>query len=163
MQSIINQTKDTEDSGRERVRAQEEMLAKYTKQKFTVVLTGSTGSLGSYLLDYLLASPRVSKVICLNRGHNSEERQKTVNISRGLISEWDGKATFLGIELGKPRLGLDEDGYNMLVNEASVILRKSLLLYLYTWLTPEEKTTSGKSISTSVSSPSSPTLRACVT
>lgn len=128
LQSMINQTKDTEESGRERVREQEEMLAKYTKQKFTVVLTGSTGSLGSYLLDYLLASPRVSKVICLNRGHNSEERQKTVNISRGLISEWDGKATFLGIELGKPRLGLDEDGYDMLVNEASVILRKSLLL-----------------------------------
>ena len=131
LQGMINQTKNEEESGRERVRAQEEMLAKYTKQKFTVVLTGSTGSLGSYLLDYLLASPQVSKVICLNRGHNSEERQKTVNISRGLISEWEGRATFLGIELGKPRLGLDDDGYDMLVNEASAILRKSLLPYLY--------------------------------
>ncbi|KAL8782846.1 MAG: hypothetical protein Q9195_009553 [Heterodermia aff. obscurata] len=125
LQDMINQTKHGEESGLERVREQEEMLAKYTKQKFTVVLTGSTGSLGSYLLDYLLASPRVSKVICLNRGHNSEERQKTVNISRGLVSEWDGRVTFLGIELGKPRLGLDDAGYDLLVHEASVILRKS--------------------------------------
>ena len=132
LQNTISQTKNVEESGRERVREQEEMLAKYTKQKFTVVLTGSTGSLGSYLLDCLLASPRVSKVICLNRGHNSEERQKTVNISRGLISEWEGRAVFLGIELGKPRLGLDDDGYHMLVNEASVILRKSLFVfYMY--------------------------------
>ena len=124
LQGMISPTKDVEELGHESVRRQEEMLAKYTKPKFTVVLTGSTGSLGSYLLDYLLASPRVSKVICLNRGHNSEERQKTVNISRGLISEWEGRAIFLGIELGKPRLGLDDAGYDLLVNEASVILRK---------------------------------------
>ena len=174
LQGMANQTKNDEASGLERVREQEEMLAKYTKQEFTVVLTGSTGSLGSYLLDCLLSSPRVSKVICLNRGHNGEERQKTVNISRGLISEWEGRATFLGIELGKPRLGLDDREYDLLVNEASVILRKfsplspppffpNLSITHPTETPRTKKTTNGKWTSTSVSPHSSPTSPACAT
>lgn len=50
----------------------------------TVVLTGSTGSLGSYLLDALLAEPKVAKVYCLNRSHDAGQRQLESMSSRGL-------------------------------------------------------------------------------
>lgn len=67
---------------KERISKMEELLAKYShslpqpknntaqrqEQELTVILTGSTGSPGSYLLDCLLANPQVTKVICLNRG-----------------------------------------------------------------------------------------------
>lgn len=106
----------------DRMKRMEEMLAKYSENKLTVVLTGSTGSLGSYLLDQLLASPRVSKVVCLNRGHG-EEKQKIVNASRGLISEWDDRVSFITIDLSKVRLGLNSNDYDLLVREASFIIR----------------------------------------
>ena len=106
----------------ERIRRMEEMLAKYSANKLTFVLTGSTGSLGSYLLDQLLGSPRVARVICLNRGHG-EEKQKIVNSSRGLISEWDDRVSFLTIDLSKVLLGLNSSDYDLLVREASFIIR----------------------------------------
>ena len=106
----------------DRVKRMEEMLAKYSENKLTIVLTGSTGSLGSYLLDQLLASPRISRVICLNRGHG-EEKQKIVNASRGLISEWDDRVSFITIDLSKVRLGLNSNDYDLLVREASFIIR----------------------------------------
>ena len=127
----------------ERIKKMEEMLAKYSKnlpkaftngvdstednnKKLTVVLTGSTGSLGSYLLDALLVSDRVSKVICLNRGANSEDKQKKSNAARGLVTEWaNDRVQFLTTNLGKPRLGLDVHDHDLLVNEASFIIRES--------------------------------------
>ena len=125
-----------------RIKKMEDMLAKYSKdlpkastneadfkqdeKKLTVVLTGSTGSLGSYILDTLLSSDRVSKVICLNRGAHSEDKQKKSNASRDLITDWESdKVQFLTTDLGKPRFGLSSDDYDMLVKEASFIIRKS--------------------------------------
>lgn len=123
----------------QRIKKMEEMLAKYSgdlpkasangvhvgkdDDKLVVVLTGSTGSLGSYLLDALLASDRVAKTICLNRGAHSEDKQKKSNASRGLVTEWGSdKVQFLKTDLGKPRLGLNTDDYDLLVKEASFII-----------------------------------------
>ncbi|CAD6576361.1 MAG: hypothetical protein ASARMPRED_007703 [Alectoria sarmentosa] len=123
----------------QRIKKMEEMLAKYSEDlpkasansvdvgegddKLTVVLTGSTGSLGSYLLDALIASDRVSKVICLNRGAQSEDKQKKSNASRGLVTEWGkDKVQFLTTDLSKPHLGLKANDYDLLVKEASFII-----------------------------------------
>ena len=131
-----------------RLKKMEDMLAKYSKdlpkalasegdakedeKKLTVVLTGSTGSLGSYILDALLVSDRVSKVICLNRGVHSEEKQKKSNASRDLITDWEsGKVQFLTTDLGKPRLGLSSNDYDLLVKEASFIIRKSSIALVF--------------------------------
>ena len=124
----------------QRIKKMEETLNKYSEElpkelskasvkddgKLTVVLTGSTGSLGSYLLDALLGSDRVSKIICLNRGVHSEDKQKKSMASRGLVTEWaNDKVRFLTTDLGKPRLGLASDDYGLLVKETSYIIRKS--------------------------------------
>ena len=122
----------------ERIKRQEEMLAKYSKNlpkieatdriakdtDLTVLLTGSTGSLGSYLLDALLGSAKISKIICLNRGVHGEDKQRAVNASRGLITEWGSKAQFMKTNLGKPNLGLSSHDIEYLVQETSFIIRE---------------------------------------
>ena len=52
----------------------------------TVLLTGSTGSLGSYLLENLCSASTVEKIYCLNRCDDGKERQREANSSRGLTS-----------------------------------------------------------------------------
>ena len=127
----------------ERVRKMEEMLDKYSQglpeprasntgrqeEGLTVVLTGSTGSLGSYLLDSLLTNTQVTKVICLNRGADGETKQKHGNKSRGLITGWGDRVQFLTTDLSKRDLGLGADDYKMLAEEASAIIRMQLSWY----------------------------------
>lgn len=80
----------------------------------TILLTGSTGALGSYLLNFMCASPAVKKIICLNRSENGRERQTGVSSSRGLATDFS-KVEFLHADLGRDILGLDkEDDYSRL-------------------------------------------------
>ncbi len=123
---------------KERIGKMERMLAKYSQdlpqannekpsqsreKDLIVVLTGSTGSLGSYLLDFLVATTQVTKIVCLNRRADSEIKQKISNTSRGLITEWGGKVQFLTTDLSKKNMGLGTNDYKMLVQEATFILR----------------------------------------
>ncbi|KAL8772287.1 MAG: hypothetical protein Q9209_002499 [Squamulea sp. 1 TL-2023] len=48
-----------------------------------VLLTGSTGSLGSYILDTLLSSPNVAHVYCLTRSPESKFARRTPSKSKG--------------------------------------------------------------------------------
>lgn len=98
--------------------------SKHAQDGLTVLLTGSTGSLGSYLLDSLAKSSKVVKIYCLNRRPDAEQVQAKTNAARGLISSWGKKFVFLQTDLSKPDLGLPNDVYQNLVNETSVIIRK---------------------------------------
>ena len=142
-----------------------EDLPKATGQKaekddrLTVVLTGSTGSLGSYLIDALLAPKQVPRIICLNRSSDAEEKQKEVNASRDLITDWGNRIRFLKTDLSKPHLGLSSTDYEMLLHDTSYIIRKpnpSARCHPTQRLTICQ-TTNGKSTSTSPSTPSLPT------
>ncbi|KAK4466818.1 hypothetical protein QBC42DRAFT_292971 [Cladorrhinum samala] len=63
---------------------------------FNVLLTGSTGSLGTYLLSSLLSDPSVSRVFCLNRTADAALRQASSFSSRGLPAALDpSRVTFL--------------------------------------------------------------------
>ncbi|KAL8811781.1 MAG: hypothetical protein Q9200_001513, partial [Gallowayella weberi] len=88
----------------------------------TLVLTGSTGSLGSYILDDALSRSEIRKVICLNRSIDSEARQRTSHASKGLTQDWEKKVQFLQADLSKPHLGLDESQYRTILNEANLII-----------------------------------------
>ncbi len=92
----------------------------------TVVLTGSTGSLGSYLLDALLAEPKVTKVYCLNRSNDAGQRQLKSNSSRGLTTSWNPeRVSFLQTDMSKPLFGLSEPIYNELLQQVTHIIHNA--------------------------------------
>ena len=98
-------------------RAMEEMLEKYSKgmpaggDKVVVLLTGSTGSLGCYLLDELVRRELVSRVYALNRADNGLAKQTEASQSRGLATDFRDKVVFLHADLARERLGLDATDY----------------------------------------------------
>ena len=91
-----------------------------------LVLTGSTGALGSYLLKAFLAIGSVSRIYCLNRALDPERRQKSVNASRGLRTNWDDeRVTFLTSDFAKDNLGLEQDMYEEIVANADLVLHNA--------------------------------------
>jgi thioester reductase-like protein len=109
-----------------------ELEAKNTRtDNLTVMLTGSTGSLGSYLLHSLIENPRITKVICLNRSADAQKRQTVGNKRKGLLTPWDSldaQATpveFLTADLSKPDLGLGEETYNQLLCSVDAIIHNA--------------------------------------
>lgn len=84
----------------------------------TVLLTGTTGSLGAYLLDGLCTNPHVSKIVALNRGGDGgKSRQAGVSSSRGLGCDFS-KVEFLSADLSLPDLGLGSAKYDELLSAA---------------------------------------------
>ncbi|QPG94061.1 putative secondary metabolism biosynthetic enzyme [Epichloe festucae Fl1] len=74
----------------------------------TIVITGTTGSLGAYMLDVLCKLSSVKSVIALNRGDDGgASRQPGINSDRGLTTDFS-KVTFLNSDLSKPDLGLGD-------------------------------------------------------
>jgi thioester reductase-like protein len=93
-----------------------------------IVLTGTTGCLGSYLLAAFEALPKihVAKIFCLNRSANSHEKQRKANLSRGLNASWDcERIQFLQADLSQPDLGLGRGKYNELLEEATLVIHCS--------------------------------------
>ncbi|KAK2603822.1 hypothetical protein QQS21_004024 [Conoideocrella luteorostrata] len=91
----------------------------------TVIMTGSTGSLGAYMLDILCKLPNVKSIIALNRGEDGgESRQPSVNSDRGLGSNFS-KVTFLKSDLSKPDFGLGDAKYKELLSVADRIIHNA--------------------------------------
>jgi thioester reductase-like protein len=121
------------------VKAMVDMVSKYTRnlpehndtQKDpndtdqTIILTGSTGSLGSYMLDQLISSSRVSKVYALNRGNDGgRSRQVDSSASRSLSKDFS-KVEFLGVDLSKPNFGLEPVKYEELLSSVDRIIHNA--------------------------------------
>ncbi|KAK4693808.1 hypothetical protein P7C71_g3655, partial [Lecanoromycetidae sp. Uapishka_2] len=96
-------------------------LPRRSTETLTVLLTGSTGSLGSYLLDSLLANPKVEKIYCLNRSESARARQTSANTARGLSTDWD-KVTFICADLAKPFFALDEGVYSEMLHSVNYVV-----------------------------------------
>ncbi|KAI1419426.1 hypothetical protein F5Y12DRAFT_778076 [Xylaria sp. FL1777] len=80
-----------------------------------VVLTGSTGMLGSYILDQMIKNPAVKRIICLNRAEDGgKERQASAMRDRGLTTD-DSKCTFLHADMSRFDFGLSRDTFNGLL------------------------------------------------
>ncbi|PHH84502.1 hypothetical protein CDD83_1849 [Cordyceps sp. RAO-2017] len=70
-----------------------------------VLLTESTGSLGSCTLDSLMRNPRVSQIYYLNRGRGSRERQERAQTARKL-GPLTSEVECLDADLSQPCFGL---------------------------------------------------------
>ena len=89
----------------------------------TVILTGSTGSLGSYVLEALLRQANVRKIYCLNRAENGMEKQSRVNKSRGLTTDWQAhRVQFFKVDFSKPSFALGDEQYTTLLQQATHII-----------------------------------------
>jgi aryl carrier-like protein len=91
-------------------------------ENMVVVLSGSTGSLGSYLLEALYHNEKVSRVICLNRSPNARERHQ--HASHGVTGELGDRVEFFQADLSQPLLGLQVDVYKRMLRTVTHVIRK---------------------------------------
>ena len=130
LESALEISKQTEtataDTGN-RLQRMQDLFLHYSSdmpQGLVVVLTGSTGSLGAYLLERLILDPSVSKIYCLNRRTEAESYQKESHVDKGLSINFN-KVEFLQYELGQPSLGLALSVYDMLLKRTTHILHNA--------------------------------------
>ncbi|KAK4191013.1 putative nrps-like enzyme protein [Podospora australis] len=100
-----------------------------TNGPLNVLLTGSTGSLGTFILHSLLSRPeRVSRIYCLNRGKDGGRQTQLKNFqSAGFSTKpLQEKVTFLRANLAQGTfLGLDEATYQLLTERVKVIIHNA--------------------------------------
>lgn len=92
-----------------------------------VLLTGSTGSLGSYVLESLAQSSQVHRIYCLNRGLDSLGRQEASQAAKGL-SPLSPKVKCLDADLSKPFFGLSKAVYKELLKEVTLVIQYVLTI-----------------------------------
>lgn len=93
----------------------------------TVILTGSTGSLGTYILHSLLNSKAVAKVYCFNRSDaaiRQKEGFETKGLDASLLKNLE-KVEFLQVSFGDPHFGLPDAKYNKLLDSVDMIIHNA--------------------------------------
>lgn len=100
-------------------------IAKETHDQI-VILTGSTGALGSYLLHALLLNPAIAHVYCLNRATDGLSLQIERNQARGLPTLLSSdRVTFLTADLAQPHLGLPSATYANLLDATTCVIHNA--------------------------------------
>ena len=98
-------------------------------QKYSIALTGSTGSLGTALLKTLIADPRVGHVYCLDRADNAAERHRATFDAHGtseLLLKNATRVHFLKVNFGEgSRFGLADEDYFHLLNHVDVVIHNA--------------------------------------
>ncbi|KAH7193917.1 uncharacterized protein B0J16DRAFT_87053 [Fusarium flagelliforme] len=90
-----------------------------------VLVTGTTGSLGAYILHDLCNLPSVAKIIALNRAEDGgASRQPSINEARGLTQDLS-KVEFLHADLSLPDFGLGQAKCNALLATADRIIHNA--------------------------------------
>ncbi|KAJ9664384.1 hypothetical protein H2198_000313 [Neophaeococcomyces mojaviensis] len=101
------------------------ILDKYSEPKKTVILTGSTGSLGSYILHRLIESASVEHIYCLNRSLDAERKQTEAHTSRGLSTDFD-RVSFIPFKAGATQFGIsDAKVYQKLLHTVTHIIHNA--------------------------------------
>ncbi|KAM0814113.1 putative Carrier domain-containing protein [Seiridium cardinale] len=129
-----------EDSQLDRARAVDDAVARHVQglpskpvtqaatsnKTSAVAIIGSTGYLGLYTLATLLKNTEISRIYCLNRGDNAEEKQAAALSSLDpALESLLQKLTYIKIEIGKPLLGLTQEHYELIANEVDAIIYNS--------------------------------------
>ena len=93
---------------------------------FNVVLTGSTGSLGTHLLNVLLNDSKVSKIYCLNRSEDAQQRHQNILTDRGLKHDLtSSKIEFLQVDFGLAQFGLLPAKFTELTDSVDIIIHNA--------------------------------------
>ena len=94
-----------------------------TFQGLSIALTGTTGTLGTYLLDEYSRHPMVSKIYCLNRSSLAKQQWQDSCVQRNLGNpSGTAKLTFITVNFGLQNLGLDDSSYANLTEECDLIV-----------------------------------------
>lgn len=94
----------------------------------TIILTGSTGTIGSHLLTNILTNPAVAHVHCFTRIHPTPPsgRQRSIHETNGLPAHFPPeRVTFLETDLSQPYFGLSRPIYNKLLTTVTHILHNA--------------------------------------
>ncbi|KAK8122959.1 NRPS-like enzyme [Apiospora sp. TS-2023a] len=94
-----------------------------------VILTGSTGTLGTMILRALLDRKGIGHVFCLNRGPDggrSAQQKKWAGLDAdaSMLVE-DERVTFLHADLARPDLGLDQSTYEVLRTRVGLVIHSA--------------------------------------
>lgn len=103
-----------------------EFMAHY--RQVTAVLTGSTGTIGTFLLHALLGRPEIKHVVCLNRSQDGGRAAQMSRLAAAGMEMGDQdqeRVTFLQADLSRPLLGLDEATYRGLRDQAGLIVHNA--------------------------------------
>jgi thioester reductase-like protein len=91
-----------------------------------VVLTGSTGAIGSHILQELLSNENIAHIYCLNRSLDSKSIQINRNRQRRLPCEFPSdRVTFLTVDLTKPSFGLETETHQKLADTTTQIIHNA--------------------------------------
>lgn len=95
--------------------------------KHAVILTGSTGSLGNYILNELILDPHVSKIYCLNRSEHAENRQILSFEEKdfAIPGNFSSRLEFLQAKFGAEKLGLSGPKYEELKRSVDTIIHNA--------------------------------------
>lgn len=96
-----------------------------TPSKHVVLLTGSTGSLGSYLLSDLLRDDTVTTVYCLNRSAGASVRQMKSFRQKGLNTDALCRVKFLQCSLSDERLGIPAASYTEMIRSVDIVVHNA--------------------------------------
>lgn len=123
-QNRVEQMQDTLVQFASKLPASHTLPVMHPSQGRVILLTGSTGSLGSYLLDALTTNSEIEKIYCANRGKSLEQRQTQSHLQKGLSADFS-KVSFLEADLNKPHLGLTETIYIDLLQSVTHIIHNA--------------------------------------
>jgi thioester reductase-like protein len=124
----LNETnpKATRSSPRKRARTNGGLTNGSATTSLTVALTGSTGTLGTNVLQTLLEDPKISKVYCLDRSATAAERQTKSFDARGISHLLDNsKVVFLKASFGPSKFGFKDAAFKKLLAEVDVIIHNA--------------------------------------
>ncbi|KID70415.1 Male sterility, NAD-binding protein, partial [Metarhizium hybridum] len=90
-----------------------------------VLFTGSTGTVGTYLLHNLLTRHEINHIFCLNRAEDGGQAAQGKSFAAaGFMKTMldNGRVTFIKANLQQPQLGLDEATYEHLGAQVGLII-----------------------------------------
>ncbi|KAL8793203.1 MAG: hypothetical protein Q9195_004233 [Heterodermia aff. obscurata] len=92
----------------------------------SVAITGTTGSLGEFLLDQYTSDPRISTIYCLNRSTTAEQQWRSHSSIHNRVDPIKNVALkFITVDLGHKTLGLDHNEYASIAHECDIVVHSA--------------------------------------